>query len=107
MKAFLILVMNFLSSAGRSEFAVDTHVRRIAERLGWTRPGSTRNDTYDLLNSVVPADIKYALHVQLVEHGRRTCRALSPRCNECVLVASCPSANLREENDAVDDPEVA
>ena len=76
----------------RPELPVDTHVNRLSQRLGWTRPGCTPELAYDLLNGVVEPEIKYALHVQLIQHGRRTCKAQRPHCDRCVLNAECPSA---------------
>lgn len=76
---------------GRAEMPVDTHVNRIACRLGWTAAGTNPEATYKLLNKRVPDNIKYSLHVQLVEHGQRTCVARIPKCSACPLRDICPS----------------
>lgn len=73
----------------RPEFPVDTHVRRIAGRLGWMPPSSTPERTYERLNSCLPDDTKHELHVLLVEHGRKTCKASSPLCAKCPLMKVC------------------
>ena len=54
----------------RPEFPVDTHVWRIAKRLHWVPPSATREQTYDHLNLRIPDEIKYAMHVLLVGHGK-------------------------------------
>ncbi len=54
----------------RAEFPVDTHVWRITKKLGWVPKNASREQTYEHLNYRVPDDIKYSLHVQLVEHGK-------------------------------------
>lgn len=76
----------------RGEFPVDTHIRRISARLGWTRPGSTAESTYDILNGCLPDDIKYDLHVLLIEHGREICKARRPQCGICSFQKTCPWA---------------
>ena len=54
----------------RADFPVDTHVWKIAMALGWVPKSADRDQTYEHLNRRVPAEIKYALHVLLVEHGK-------------------------------------
>jgi endonuclease III len=84
----------------RHEMPVDTHVNRISGRLGWTKEGQTPVATYDLLNACVPAEIKYALHCQLVDHGRHTCKALKPHCDQCPISTLCASADGERDVDA-------
>ncbi len=74
---------------GRAAFPVDTHVHRVATRLGWL-PAKTAADTaHRLLAPMVPADIRYDLHVAMIGHGRTVCRAQRPRCDACVLKDLC------------------
>ncbi len=54
----------------RPEFPVDVHVWKIAISLGWVPPSASREQTYEHLNRRVPDDVKYDLHVLLVEHGK-------------------------------------
>jgi len=54
----------------RFDFPVDTHVWKIALALGWVPKAATRDQTYEHLNAKVPDEIKYALHVLLVKHGK-------------------------------------
>jgi endonuclease III len=74
---------------GRAAFPVDTHVHRIAIRLGWIPPKTTAAAAHRLLSAIVPAAIRYDLHVALVTHGRTVCRAQRPRCDQCVLRDLC------------------
>ncbi|KAI0562370.1 HhH-GPD base excision DNA repair protein [Gracilaria domingensis] len=78
----------------RGEFPVDTHIRRIAARVGWMPPGSSAEKTYAVLNSCLKDEIKYELHVLLIEHGRKTCKAKSPRCDGCPIANVCPSRTV-------------
>eukprot|EP00878_Enallax_costatus_P023032 GHUV01024482.1.p2 GENE.GHUV01024482.1~~GHUV01024482.1.p2 ORF type:complete len:220 (+),score=85.67 GHUV01024482.1:606-1265(+) len=63
---------------GRAEFPVDTHVWEISKQLGWVPGAATREQTYEQLNVRVPDDIKYDLHVLLVQHGK-VCPACGKR----------------------------
>ena len=79
-----------LFSMGRPAFPVDTHIHRIAARLGWLPPGTTADRAYRLLAPRVPPEIRYDLHLALITHGRAVCRARRPRCGQCVLLDLCP-----------------
>lgn len=74
----------------RDAFPVDTHVHRVATRLGWIPPDSSAEKAHRLLAPAVPPDIRYELHIALIAHGRTVCRAQRPRCDECVLLDLCP-----------------
>ena len=74
---------------GRAAFPVDTHVHRIATRLGWLPAKTTADTAHRLLGPMVPADIRYDLHVAMIGHGRAVCRAQRPRCDGCVLHDLC------------------
>lgn len=83
-----------LFSMGRAAFPVDTHVHRVAGRLGWVPVGTGAARAQELLERVVPEGIRYSLHLALVAHGRRVCRARLPRCEVCVLRAGCPQRRV-------------
>ena len=71
--------------------AVDTHVRRLAQRLGLTEnedPNKIEND----LMSIVPRNNWMRITDLLIFHGRRICTAKKPKCDICVLNRICPSA---------------
>jgi endonuclease-3 len=74
---------------GRAAFPVDTHVHRVAIRLGWIPAKATADQAHRLLGPTVPPDIRYDLHVALITHGRKVCRAQRPRCDDCVLRDLC------------------
>merc|ERR1712032_218934 len=83
----------------RRDFPVDTHVWKIAINLGWVPKGSSRDQTYDHLNLKVPDDIKYALHILLVKHGkvyRNEVRVLRA-CMREQDVALSPSIKMKTE----------
>lgn len=70
---------------------VDTHVERIAKRLGLTR-GKTAEDVERDLMRVLPRDEWILFSHLLIVHGRRTCIARKPKCSECAVRDLCPSA---------------
>jgi endonuclease-3 len=73
---------------------VDTHVRRISQRLGFTRQEDPVKIERDLMRLVPRADWARFPHL-LIWHGRRICDARRPRCEECPLAADlCPSSRL-------------
>jgi endonuclease III len=71
-------------------FPVDTHIHRIAIRLGLVARGRSAEETQQLLTPLIPSADRYAMHILLVTHGRKTCRARSPRCEWCGLIDLCP-----------------
>jgi endonuclease-3 len=79
-----------LFSLGRPFFPVDTHVHRVARRLGLVDDRADAVTAQEVLQaSVVPEDM-YALHMHLIRHGREVCVALRPLCSQCVLSSLCP-----------------
>ena len=70
---------------------VDTHVQRIAQRLGWTRAKDPVKIELELCAKLPREDWDLVSHV-LIFHGRRVCLAARPRCAECGVTALCPSA---------------
>jgi endonuclease-3 len=74
---------------GRAAFPVDTHVHRVAVRLGWLAPGTTAAAAHQMLTPVVPPGIRYDLHLALITHGREVCKSQRPRCGACVLRDRC------------------
>ena len=76
----------------RADFPVDTHIHRIAKRLGWMPPRASAEQTYETLNARVPEKLTYALHVLLITLGRKICKAQTPLCLECPLWQICDYA---------------
>jgi endonuclease-3 len=71
--------------------AVDTHVRRLAQRLGLTENDDPAKIEEDLMD-IVPRDNWMRITDLLIFHGRRICIARKPKCDACVLNKICPSA---------------
>jgi endonuclease III len=74
---------------GEPTLAVDTHVFRLANRLG-IAPGKTPREVEDELMRVVPKRFLPHAHHWLILHGRYVCKARQPLCGVCVLVDLCP-----------------
>jgi endonuclease-3 len=72
---------------------VDTHVRRLSQRLGLTRQEDPAKIEQDLCRVVPRRDWSRLPHL-LIWHGRRTCIARAPRCDACPLVDLCPASRL-------------
>jgi endonuclease III len=82
------------SGYGKAEgIAVDTHVRRLAGRLGLSRETDPVKIERDLLEIVLRKDW-LDFNSLLVDHGRKTCRARKPNCPACPISHLCPSAAL-------------
>jgi len=75
---------------------VDTHVRRLSQRLGFTRQDDPVKIERDL-QRLVPREYWGVFPHLLIWHGRRVCIARSPRCEECVLSDLCPSSRVGPE----------
>jgi len=80
------------SGFGKAEgIAVDTHVKRLSERLGLSRETNPDKIERDLI-LLVPKEDWLDFNYLLVNHGRVTCQARKPLCMECVINKLCPSA---------------
>jgi endonuclease-3 len=76
---------------GIPTMAVDTHVFRIANRLGLA-PGKTPDEVEENLLRVIPDEYLFHAHHWLILHGRYTCKARKPECQACVIADICKSA---------------
>jgi endonuclease III len=79
-------------SLDRPALPVDTHVRRVAERLGFLPERTPAAKAHRILASLVPPRLRVSMHVGLIRHGRELCRAGRPRCEVCPLQDLCPTA---------------
>jgi len=79
-----------LFSLDRPFFPVDTHVHRVAKRLGLVPARADAVATQASFQESVADDEMYPLHMNLIRHGREVCTAQRPRCSECVLRDLCP-----------------
>ncbi|HEY8657019.1 MAG TPA: endonuclease III [Candidatus Limnocylindria bacterium] len=85
-----------LFSLDRPFFPVDTHIHRLAIRLGFVPPRATAVAAQATLqDAIAPADV-YAAHMDLIRHGRHVCLARHPLCSECVLADLCPKVGVSD-----------
>jgi endonuclease-3 len=78
-----------LFAMGRNAFPVDTHVFRVTRRLGWLASPVPIERAGETLRRHIPDGLSLPLHLYLVWHGRRTCRAQRPRCSACPIRRRC------------------
>jgi endonuclease-3 len=69
--------------------AVDTHIFRVAERIGLTTKAKNPLDSEKQLIKYIPENIIPKAHHWLLLHGRYTCQARSPKCGNCGIQAIC------------------
>jgi endonuclease-3 len=83
-----------LFSLGLPAMPVDTHVHRVTRRLGLIKCDTDANQAHIMLERLIgeDRDAIYALHLNLIRHGREVCKAREPRCDRCALANVCPSA---------------
>jgi endonuclease-3 len=82
------------NSFGRVEgIAVDTHVRRLANRLGFSDESDTDKIEQDLMR-LIPRKRWFDFSYVIIDHGRAICQAKKPRCEECPVERLCPSSRL-------------
>ncbi len=73
--------------------AVDTHVGRLARRLGLTSSSDPERIEHEL-EALLPPKKWTDFSMRLILHGRRVCRARNPRCSQCMLASECPRVGL-------------
>jgi len=78
-----------LFSLGLPAFPVDTHVHRVTGRLGLIGPRVTREKAHVVLEELLPAELYYAFHLNVIRHGRQVCAARNPKCEVCTLTGLC------------------
>ncbi len=79
-------------SLGRAVIPVDTHVHRVAGRLGLLPPKATAEAAHAILAELIPPGLRLEMHVGLIRLGRDLCRAGRPMCADCPLNDICPAA---------------
>jgi len=84
--ANVVLSMAF----GQATMAVDTHILRIGTRMGMA-PAKTPDDVEKILMRVIPEEFLYHAHHWLILHGRYTCVARKPKCEQCIVADLCKS----------------
>jgi endonuclease III len=79
---------------------VDTHVARVAYRLGWT--GSDQPARVDPeLERLVRPGLRHELHVLFVQHGRSVCRGRKAHCDRCCLAKACARVGVARANNPI------
>jgi len=81
-----------LFAFGMHDIPVDTHVSRVGTRLGLFRPKASFTEMHDAMLAFTPRGAELELHLNMLRHGRRTCSARRPLCDDCALARICPSA---------------
>jgi endonuclease-3 len=79
---------------GLPGMVVDTHVRRLSQRLGMTDHSNPDKIEMDLVK-LVPEKQWNTLSLRLIAHGRKVCKARSPLCHKCTLLKNCPTGVSR------------
>jgi len=74
---------------GMDVIPVDTHVYRVAWRLGLIPEGVGEDKAHDLLLAKTPPGYSFRLHMDFIQHGRAVCRAPLPKCEACVIAEFC------------------
>jgi endonuclease-3 len=88
-----------LFSAKQPTLPVDTHVNRVAKRLGFVPAKGNYETVRAALQSLYNLQNYLAVHVLLIAHGRRYCKARRPLCEQCPVSMHCPPRGLRNKND--------
>ncbi len=78
-----------LFALGMPAFPVDTHVLRVTGRLGLISPKVSAEAAHGILEEAIPPDRRFAMHIDLIRHGRAVCHAQSPACERCSLRQGC------------------
>lgn len=103
------IILSF--SLGMPAMAVDTHIFRVSQRLGFIGPKVNADKAHEILEAAMPPEDVYPFHAALITHGRKVCKAQRPLCGMCVVNYGCPSrddkaiqaaAEAAAANDAAD-----
>ena len=78
-----------LFSFGKPVMPVDTHIFRVTKRLGLIDEKTGIEEAHEVLTKIVPKHLIYEFHLGIIEHGRKTCKAQTPRCGVCVVYGLC------------------
>lgn len=78
-----------LFALGRPVLPVDTHILRVSKRLGLIPWKTDSKKAHILLQNKIPPALVYPFHLNLIEHGRKICKARNPLCGDCVLFQKC------------------
>ncbi len=73
---------------GKPAIAVDTHVHRISNRIGWSKTKDP-DDTEEDLKKIIPQEYWLGFNPMLVEFGKKICKPIGPRCSDCSISTYC------------------
>ena len=99
------IILSF--SLGMPAMAVDTHIYRVSQRLGFIGPKVNADKAHEILEAAMPPDDVYPFHAALITHGRQVCKAQRPLCGDCVVNYGCPSRDEKAMPQAVSNQAVA
>lgn len=78
-----------LFSMQRPVFPVDTHIFRVSKRLGLIPQKVNVDQAHQILQSMVPDNLMYPFHINVIQHGRKVCKAGRPLCEMCSIRDQC------------------
>ena len=93
-----------LFSLDQPAFPVDTHIHRVAGRLGLRPEKMSAEASHDHLAQLFPVDSYYEVHLNIIRHGREVCQARKPKCADCVLNDICDYYRAVVESIGEDEP---
>lgn len=91
------ILMNFHFDA--DVIPVDTHVERISKRFRLVPFSASNQKTHDIMNEVVPRELKHQMHMLMIQHGKTHCTARNPDCGETKLRKHCSHYQLVQDGD--------
>jgi endonuclease-3 len=74
---------------GQPVLPVDTHIFRVSQRIGLIDLKTNAEKAHDVLEGMVPPEKRYTFHINLIQHGRKVCKAQRPLCELCVVREWC------------------
>jgi endonuclease-3 len=83
------IACTLLFAFGREVFPIDTHIFRIARRTGLLPEKCSDTEAHRRMESLIPAERYYEVHINLIRHGRKICRPRNPLCQKCCLIDYC------------------
>ncbi len=86
---------------GKPALPVDTHVHRVARRLGLVGEGTSAAKAQEILENLVEARDKISFHINIINHGRKICTARNPKCERCVLLKLCSFIRARSRKNRI------
>lgn len=89
-----------LFSLHKPAMPVDTHVHRVSLRLELVPVKTSAEKAHQALEALLPAEIYYPFHLNMIRHGRTLCTARDPQCDACPLSDICPYAQKRSAEHA-------